>query len=203
MGDHSGSVIGGDGMPGVFEVRGIGRFEVHDPVWTLPESGEALIHDGDTVEFRGQMWRLYGFDAPETRLAADNGQDRALRKDVEDRRGGWAHCSEELALGERAMQRLKDLLEEAIPRGALTIQIMNVRPDAHHRRLVRFLIDGENVGDILQREGLAKPYNGVGKRPVHCSCKSHAQMRAEAAAAAEEAQFREQQRRFDLIRRRA
>ena len=199
------SVFAGSvGMPRVLQVEGVGRIEVHHPTWEVPQSeSPPTILDGDTVVFRGEHWRLCGFDAPESRLGRAKNVPRELAKDVEDRAGGWAHCEEELELGFMAAERLQEILEEAIPRNALTIQVLDQRLDAHQRRLVNFLVDGLNVGNLLQREGLAKPYGGTGPRPSHCSCKSHRQLREEAVVAADAAAFREQQRRFDNIARRA
>ena len=63
-------------------ITGLNAAAVASPI----ESGAVRVIDGDTIEARGAVWRLVGFDAPET--------------------GRRAQCSIEGERGERARTRL-------------------------------------------------------------------------------------------------
>jgi micrococcal nuclease len=111
----------------------------------LLASAPITIHvtDGDTIRLNGQLCRLMDFDAPETKRAK---------------------CTKERLLGLEAKRRVEEMLKE----GA-TAKL--VGPDCKHdRKCCRVTLNGEDVGDILMREGLAVPYPG-GRGPKHDWCK--------------------------------
>lgn len=97
--------------------------------------GTNCVVDGDTIYLEGQKIRIAGIDAPETH---DYG------------------CSEELALGERAAERLQQLLNG----GAITLTSIDRDEDVYGRKLRDVAVNGSNVGDTLINEGLARPYGG-------------------------------------------
>lgn len=97
------------------------------------------VIDGDSVEFQGANVRLIGFDTPEVR--------------------GHEECDEELALGERASARLRELLEAH--RAIICITGTDCQFDRECGILaVRVSRQTLNVGSILISEGLAVPFTG-------------------------------------------
>lgn len=101
------------------------------------------VIDGDTIQGSdGVKYRLLGYDTPETYQA---------------------RCVEELARGNRATARLKELLRSGdvrlIESGSL---------DRYGRSLAHLTVNGSDVGQILINEGLARPYNG-GRREAWCN----------------------------------
>lgn len=103
---------------------------------------EIYVVDGDTIRMDGDSWRLVGLDTPET---------------YEPR------CDYELALGQAATARLRGLV--ASGRGVEIIRLPG--RDRFDRGLARLFIGGENIADILIREGLARAYDG-GRRESWC-----------------------------------
>lgn len=105
----------------------------------------STIHviDGDTIATPRQKVRLVGFDTPET---------------YEPR------CDYELALGNAATQRLRDLLGSGRP----VELVMLPGRDRYGRGLGRLYIAQVDVADILMNEGLARRYDG-GRRSGWCS----------------------------------
>lgn len=100
------------------------------------------VVDGDTIHtYDGTKYRLLGYDTPETYRA---------------------QCAEELALGQQATQRLKELL--SLGHAHLT---ENGETDHYGRTLAWLTVDGQDVGGILISEGLARPYHG-GRRGSWC-----------------------------------
>ena len=97
--------------------------------------GYNCVVDGDTIWLQGQKIRIADIDAPETH----------------DPR-----CSSERALGDRATLRLQELLNK----GTVTIESVDRNRDRYGRLLRIVLVYGESVGDVLVREGLARPYAG-------------------------------------------
>jgi len=102
------------------------------------------IVDGDTVSFGGNTYRLVGFDTPET--------------------NSRAKCESERARGLRATARLKALISS----GNLTLQEVrcSCAPGTAGTRLCNYgrlcgilRRNGEDVGEILIREGLAQPFH--------------------------------------------
>jgi micrococcal nuclease len=105
------------------------------------ETGYRVV-DGDTIHtYDGTKYRLLGYDTPETYQA---------------------QCAEELALGQRATQRLKNLL--SLGHVHLT---ESGKIDRYGRTLAWLTVDGQDVGGILISEGLARPYHG-GRRGSWC-----------------------------------
>ena len=100
--------------------------------------GTNCVVDGDTIWLAGEKIRIADIDAPETH----------------DPR-----CAGEKALGDRASQRLRDLLNG----GAVTLQSINRDQDRYGRKLRIVSVDGTSVGDTLVGEGLARWY-GSGRR---------------------------------------
>lgn len=107
------------------------------------QAQEVRVVDGDTIKALGETWRLTGFDTPETR---------------------YARCAREWMLGIVAKHRLEALIAGA---GRIEIAARSGR-DKYRRRLGALMIDGEDAADIMVREGLARPYNGRGKRQGWC-----------------------------------
>ena len=97
-------------------------------------------------------------------------------------RGGWGHdlaqwpehpvadidapetheygCAEEKALGDRATQRLQELVNS----GLITLRSIDRDADSYGRKLRIVEVNGESVGDTPVREGLARWYAG-GRQP--------------------------------------
>lgn len=101
--------------------------------------GYNCVVDGDTIWLKGEKIRVADIDAPETH----------------DYR-----CDSEKALGDRATNRLHDLLEA----GPITLQSIDRDEDGYGRKLRIVLVNGASVGDTLVSEGLAR-YYGSGRRP--------------------------------------
>ena len=91
--------------------------------------------DGDTLWITGQKVRVADIDAPETH----------------DYR-----CPEEKALGDRATQRLLELVNS----GSVTMQTIERDEDVYGRKLRIVMVNGTSVGDTLVSEGLVRPYEG-------------------------------------------
>lgn len=105
------------------------------------------VVDGDTVDYGYWRWRLAGFDAPEIRQA---------------------HCPEERALGQRAAERLRSLVETRTPRLAYLGD-----PDKYRRPLGRLTLSGEDVAAIAIREGWGHAYSGKDVRESWCTGYRH------------------------------
>ena len=101
--------------------------------------GTDCVVDGDTFRLGGQRIRVADIDAPETHPA---------------------RCAEEARLGDRATQRLRQLLSG----GAVSLQAIDRDEDQYGRKLRVVLVDGRSVGETLVEEGLARSYDG-GRRP--------------------------------------
>lgn len=125
--------------------------------WAWYANAEPLrsptIHviDGDTVAVGGERYRLVGFDAPELR-------------------GRSSPCDEDRSRARAARSRLKELV--AGGDAVLSEVACSCRPgtagtrDCNHGRLCgRLTIDGQDVGDILIAEGLARPYRYDWRHP--------------------------------------
>jgi len=108
------------------------RASFHQCKWG---GGTNCVVDGDTIYLEGQKIRIAGIDAPETH-------------DYD--------CPEELALGDRATERLQALLNG----GAVTLLSIDRDEDVYGRKLREVAVDGSDVGDTLISEGLARAYGG-------------------------------------------
>jgi endonuclease YncB( thermonuclease family) len=100
------------------------------------------VIDGDTIEAPyGVKYRLLGFDTPETY---------------------FSKCDEELALGRKATERLKELLASG------EVKIIETGKTGKYGRSLAFLhVNGRDVGQIMISEGSARPYDG-GRRQGWC-----------------------------------
>jgi len=103
-----------------------------------------VVIDGDTIELDGTRWRLMGYDTPET---------------------VHAQCDAERALGRIAAKRLRELVSD----GQVMIRANRRATDRYGRRLGWLFVNGEDVGKILIREGMARPYDGRSKRKNWCA----------------------------------
>lgn len=101
--------------------------------------GTNCVVDGDTLWIGGQKVRVADIDAPETHDY---------------------HCAEEKALGDRATQRLIQLVNN----GPVTLRAIDRDEDRYGRKLRIVLVGGRSVGDTLVSEGLARYYEG-GRKP--------------------------------------
>jgi endonuclease YncB( thermonuclease family) len=114
------------------------------------------VVDGDTIDAlaapgpeepagagRMKRYRLVGFDTPETVQAG---------------------CGAELALGERAKERLRELVAS----GPVRLAVNEGHTDRWGRGLATLTVGGRDVGTTLIREGLAVPYSGKGRRIDWC-----------------------------------
>jgi endonuclease YncB( thermonuclease family) len=103
---------------------------------------DVRVIDGDTISFKSIRYRLVGFDTPETL---------------------HAKCDSERTLGLQASARLRGLISS----GEITLQevrcscppgTIGTRYCNYGRLCGTLLRNGEDVGDILIREGLARPF---------------------------------------------
>ena len=100
--------------------------------------GYNCVVDGDTIWLEGQNIRIADIDAPETHEFG---------------------CPAEKALGDRATQRLHQLVNS----GSVTLSSIHRDMDTYGRKLRLVNVNGVSVGDTLVSEGLARYYEG-GKR---------------------------------------
>lgn len=112
---------------------------VHFTLCAVDRSTDCVI-DGDTIRWDGEVVRIEDIDAPEIH---DYG------------------CPTELALGQRATIRLRELLNG----GAVTLRQAGSRDTDPYGRKLRVIIrDAVSLSDILVAEGLARPWTGS-RRP--------------------------------------
>lgn len=93
------------------------------------------IVDGDTAWIAGEKIRFLDLNAPEI---------------------DHAQCPAERARGIRARDRLLELLNA----GTVTLTRQGRDKDRYGRSLRIVLVNGKPVGDVLIREGLARPWQG-------------------------------------------
>jgi micrococcal nuclease len=95
------------------------------------------VVDGDTLRYGGSTIRIEDIDAPET---------------------GEPKCATERRLGQRATQRLLELVNA----GPFEVVYTGGRDtDVYGRKLRRIERDGRSLGDTLVAEGLARPWDGA------------------------------------------
>lgn len=100
--------------------------------------GTNCVVDGDTFYIGGAKVRIAGIDAPETH----------------DYR-----CASELALGDEASEKLRDLLNS----GAVTMTSIDRDRDVYGRLLRNVQVNGADVGEAMVSVGVAREY-GRGRR---------------------------------------
>jgi len=105
--------------------------------------GFNCVVDGDTFWMEGEKIRIADIDTPETHPA---------------------RCSDEARLGNAATDRLQALLNS----GGFRLQPITRDTDRYGRKLRVVVRDGQSLGMVLVREGLARPYSG-GRREPWCS----------------------------------
>jgi endonuclease YncB( thermonuclease family) len=93
------------------------------------------VVDGDTFWINGEKVRIAGIDAPETH---DYG------------------CESELALGDRATEKLQALLNS----GAVTMTSIDRDRDVYGRLLRDVQVNGADVGAAMVSAGVAREYAG-------------------------------------------
>jgi endonuclease YncB( thermonuclease family) len=100
----------------------------------------AQVIDGDTIRVAGEVVRIMGLDAPETR----------------------GRCPHEIRLARAATERLRQLT-------AAGVRIERHGRD-RYRRALAVVRDraGRDVAAVLIRERLARPYDGRGRRQGWC-----------------------------------
>ncbi len=109
------------------------------------------VLDGDTV-------------AAQVNLAPDVGVTVRVRLRNVDTPELSGDCDDEVNMANRARDRVRTLL----PRGTV-VELENIKDDKYLGRIDAnmFLPDGRDIGDVLVREKLARPYNG-GRRAGWC-----------------------------------
>ena len=103
--------------------------------------GKNCVVDGDTAWIDGVKIRVADIDAPETHEP---------------------RCSSEAALGRRATERLRALIDS----GPFSMRSIDRDEDRYGRKLRILVRDGQSLGDTLVKEGLARKY--AGKRRPWC-----------------------------------
>lgn len=107
------------------------------------------VTDGDTVKLKVRIWlglyqevavRIGGIDTPEISMSK---------------------CPKEKELGKEA----KKFLESVLPRGS-TVGLKDISADKYGGRVVASIVmtDGEDIGQLLLKRGMAFTYNGRTKR---------------------------------------
>lgn len=106
----------------------------HFTLCALARTGNCVI-DGDTFDFRGERIRVMDIDAPETHPP---------------------RCDYEADLGERATNRLRELLNE----GPFVLAQSSRDVDQYGRKLRVVRRNGHSLGAVLVNEGLARRWTG-------------------------------------------
>lgn len=124
---------------GVFSIAALGKGQSPARTFVLCHTGGGTncVVDGDTIWMDGVKIRVADIDAPETHPP---------------------RCDVEAALGERATNRLLALVNE----GPFDAQPIGNRDTDRYGRKLRVLVrNGQSLGDILVREGLARTWDGA------------------------------------------
>jgi endonuclease YncB( thermonuclease family) len=128
------------------------------PILVSAIAPSITVVDGDTVRANGQVYRLLGFDTPES--------------------GALARCERERKLADAATNRLRQL----VANGQSTLEPITCSCPSgtegtlqcnYGRLCARLRADGRDVGTVLISEGLARPYvcsqNSCPRRQSWCS----------------------------------
>ncbi|MGB0966882.1 MAG: thermonuclease family protein [Halocynthiibacter sp.] len=121
--------------------------------WVMkPQSGALLLRatqiyviDGDTIRVDAQTIRLTGFNTPEVRSAA---------------------CEAERIAGIKAKEHLRGLIDRARDLRLILRLKRDGTPatDRYRRHLAQFLLDEQDVADLMVNADLAEPYSGGARR---------------------------------------
>lgn len=129
--------IGGSGLPRTSGARNSAASAAFG--YCKWGGGTNCVVDGDTFYVGGEKVRIAGIDAPETH---DYG------------------CQSELALGDRATEKLHALLNS----GVMTMTSIDRNRDRYGRLLRNVAVGGQDVGEAMISAGVAREY-GRGRRP--------------------------------------
>lgn len=99
-----------------------------------PAHGDCVV-DGDTFWLGGEKYRVLDINTPEI---------------------SHPRCDRELALGQAATKRLRELLNA----GPFSLESGPEETDRYGRKLRRITRGGQSLGDILVAEGLAERWQG-------------------------------------------
>lgn len=97
--------------------------------------GTNCVIDGDSLIYQGRQIRIADINAPEI---------------------GRPQCAEERARGERAEDRLQELMGE----GPFSLKPVDRARDRYGRELFVITREGQSLGSVLVREGLAHEWHG-------------------------------------------
>jgi endonuclease YncB( thermonuclease family) len=98
-----------------------------------------VVVDGDTIKAPfGPTYRILGYDTPEIH---------------------FAKCDAERELGKAAKLRVEELLAH----GEVRV-LESGKLDKYGRTLARVTVDGQDLAQLMVREGLARPYRGERRR---------------------------------------
>lgn len=127
-----GAILGGGILlyPGPTQATGAKHFDSCEV-----GGGINCVVDGDTFWMDGEKIRVADIDAPETHPP---------------------RCAYEGQLGNRATQRLRDLLNQ----GPIELRAADRDTDKYGRKLRIVYRDGQSLGGILVAEGLARQWTG-------------------------------------------
>jgi endonuclease YncB( thermonuclease family) len=113
---------------------------------TLPKGKQTVqATDGDTISVTGEngvkmSFRLNGVDAQET--AKKMGRD-----------------------GQKYSESARQFLQEALTKGQVEFQISSNKPDAYGRHVAEIFVDGQNLNDLLLKNGMASTMS-IGEGPA-------------------------------------
>lgn len=133
----------------IFPDEGIFSTTASASLPSINTASSIYVIDGDTVRVNQESVRLVGFNTPETR---------------------GAECEAERALGYRAKERLRQLIDQA---STIRLDYETTRAgvpsrDQYRRLLAALVLDGRDVGEVLIAEGLARAYSGSTARGSWC-----------------------------------
>lgn len=105
----------------------------------LPGGAGLAIVDGDTLDIAGERIRIANIDAPEIHQAK---------------------CPDEKALGLEAKARLRQLVTGALLAISRGDPLDGRLKDWRGRTLALIAVNGQDIGELLIDEGLARPWTG-------------------------------------------
>jgi endonuclease YncB( thermonuclease family) len=115
----------------------------------LAQQPQIKVKDGDSVIVDGKEYRLRNHNAPE----------------IGTRGRGRPKCAAERELGEKASERLGQLVAEGRKNGTLEFKDTGGKDRTHAKRpLAEIKVNGQDVGKTLRQESLAKRSSGPGHK---------------------------------------